>query len=97
MQHTGVMGGFVNNMKKGIVDMSHGSGGRAMAQLIEELFIKHLANELLCQGNDQATFDMAFHIGPNDFKTLESYGLELEEIIPYFDDLSSVDPRAGVG
>ena len=38
------------------VDMSHGAGGRAMAQLIEELFLKHLDNPLLRQGNDQASF-----------------------------------------
>lgn len=36
--------------------MSHGSGGRAMAQLIEELFFKHLDNALLRQANDQAAF-----------------------------------------
>jgi hydrogenase expression/formation protein HypE len=34
--------------------MSHGSGGRAMAQLIEELFAKHLGNEYLAQGDDGA-------------------------------------------
>lgn len=45
------------NMRKGTVDMTHGSGGRAMAQLIEELFAKHFDNELLRQGNDQAIFD----------------------------------------
>ncbi|MEM6575606.1 MAG: hydrogenase expression/formation protein HypE, partial [Pseudomonadota bacterium] len=39
-------------------DMSHGGGGRAMAQLIEELFLKHLDNPLLRQGNDQAAFDL---------------------------------------
>jgi hydrogenase expression/formation protein HypE len=38
--------------------MSHGSGGRAMAQLVEELFIKHFDNELLHQGNDQALFSI---------------------------------------
>ena len=38
------------------VDMSHGAGGRAMAQLIEEVFLKHLDNPLLRQGNDQASF-----------------------------------------
>lgn len=38
--------------------MSHGSGGRAMAQLIEELFFKHLDNALLRQANDQAAFDV---------------------------------------
>ena len=45
------------NMRRGKVDMTHGSGGRAMAQLIEELFVKHFDNELLAQGNDQALFD----------------------------------------
>lgn len=44
------------NMRRGKVDMTHGSGGRAMAQLIEELFAKHFDNELLAQGNDQALF-----------------------------------------
>lgn len=37
--------------------MSHGSGGRAMAQLIEELFVAQLDNALLRQGNDQARFN----------------------------------------
>ena len=36
----------------------HGSGGRAMAQLIEELFVKHFDNDLLRQANDQAAFDV---------------------------------------
>jgi hydrogenase expression/formation protein HypE len=36
--------------------MSHGSGGRAMAQLIAELFHRHLDNELLARGNDNALF-----------------------------------------
>lgn len=44
------------NMRRGKVDMTHGSGGRAMAQLIEELFAKHFDNELLAQCNDQAMF-----------------------------------------
>ena len=46
-------------IKNGVVDMTHGSGGRAMAQLIEQLFVKHLDNDLLRQGNDQATFDIS--------------------------------------
>lgn len=46
------------NIRDGKVDMSHGSGGRAMAQLISELFAKHLDNELLRQGNDQALFNV---------------------------------------
>ncbi len=47
------------NIRDGAVDMTHGSGGRAMAQLIEELFFKHLDNHLLRQANDQATFDVS--------------------------------------
>ncbi|MFK5984979.1 MAG: hydrogenase expression/formation protein HypE [Pseudomonadota bacterium] len=46
------------NTRSGKVDMTHGSGGRAMAQLIEELFVKHLDNDLLRQANDQAVFDV---------------------------------------
>ena len=42
------------DLKQGRVDMSHGSGGRAMVQLISELFAKHLGNEYLGQGNDGA-------------------------------------------
>ncbi|TCT18037.1 hydrogenase expression/formation protein HypE [Thiobaca trueperi] len=44
------------DLQQGTVDMSHGSGGRAMAQLIAELFQRHLHNDLLAQGNDQALF-----------------------------------------
>lgn len=44
------------NFRRGLVDMTHGSGGRAMAQLIEELFVRHFDNDLLRQGNDQALF-----------------------------------------
>lgn len=42
------------DIKRGRVDMSHGSGGRAMAQLIEDLFAAALGNEYLAQGNDGA-------------------------------------------
>jgi hydrogenase expression/formation protein HypE len=44
------------DFKHGCVDMSHGGGGRAMAQLIDELFRRALDNEWLRQGNDQAMF-----------------------------------------
>jgi hydrogenase expression/formation protein HypE len=44
------------DFKHGCVDLSHGSGGRAMAQLIDELFQRAFDNEWLRQGNDQATF-----------------------------------------
>lgn len=46
------------DFKKGRVDMTHGSGGRAMAQLIDELFLKSFDNELLRQLNDQAAFNV---------------------------------------
>ena len=42
------------DLKHGRVDLTHGSGGRAMVQLISELFAKHLGNEYLGQGNDGA-------------------------------------------
>jgi hydrogenase expression/formation protein HypE len=42
------------DIRNGHVDMSHGSGGRAMAQLIEELFARYLGNEYLAQGDDGA-------------------------------------------
>jgi hydrogenase expression/formation protein HypE len=44
------------DLQRGTVDMSHGAGGRAMAQLITELFHTYLNNDLLAQGNDQALF-----------------------------------------
>jgi len=44
------------DLKHGTIDMSHGAGGRAMAQLIAEVFQAHLDNDLLRQGNDQALF-----------------------------------------
>lgn len=42
------------DLKQGRVDLAHGSGGRAMAQLISELFARHLGNEYLGQGDDGA-------------------------------------------
>jgi hydrogenase expression/formation protein HypE len=42
------------DIRHGRVDMSHGSGGRAMAQLVEQLFAAAFANEWLAQRNDQA-------------------------------------------
>lgn len=41
----------------GRVDLSHGGGGRAMAQLIDELFLELFDNQWLRQKNDQASFD----------------------------------------
>jgi len=51
-------GGGRLDLRHGAVNMSHGSGGRAMARLIEQLFVAHLDNDLLRQGNDQAAFDV---------------------------------------
>jgi hydrogenase expression/formation protein HypE len=44
------------DFKQGRVDMTHGSGGRAMAQLIDELFVAAFDNAFLRQMNDQACF-----------------------------------------
>jgi hydrogenase expression/formation protein HypE len=42
------------DVKHGSVDLSHGGGGRAMAQLVGELFERAFDNEWLAQHNDQA-------------------------------------------
>ncbi len=47
------------DLKRGRVDMSHGGGGRAMVQLIAELFARHLGNAYLAQGNDGAVLPPA--------------------------------------
>ena len=44
------------DLKHGRVELAHGAGGRASAQLIEELFLEALDNEWLRRGNDQAAF-----------------------------------------
>jgi hydrogenase expression/formation protein HypE len=50
--------GYVRQVdfKHGVVDMSHGGGGRAMAQLIDELFLAAFDNDWLRERNDQACF-----------------------------------------
>ena len=55
-----VRSGYVRpiDFKHGRVDMTHGSGGRAMAQLIEELFLSEFDNEWLRAGNDSARIAM---------------------------------------
>lgn len=45
---------FALNIEKGTVELSHGAGGRASAQLIEEVFAKHFTNEWLDEGHDGA-------------------------------------------
>jgi hydrogenase expression/formation protein HypE len=46
------------DLKNGRVDLSHGSGGRAMAHLISDVFHDSFSNEWLARGNDQAAFDV---------------------------------------
>jgi hydrogenase expression/formation protein HypE len=46
------------DFKTGRVDMNHGAGGRASAQLIEELFARAFDNPALRQGNDGALLDV---------------------------------------
>ncbi len=53
---TNIRRGYIRplDLIHGRVDMTHGAGGRAMAQLIAELFLRHLGNDYLGQGNDGA-------------------------------------------
>jgi len=44
------------DLRHGRVEMVHGSGGRAMAQLVRELFVAAFDNDILRQLNDQACF-----------------------------------------
>jgi len=47
------------DIANGRVDLSHGAGGRAMAQLIAEIFHAALDNDWLRRGDDQAVFEVA--------------------------------------
>ena len=42
------------DFKRGHIDMTHGAGGRAAAQLVDELFARAFDNEYLRQGHDGA-------------------------------------------
>ena len=42
------------DLRKGRVDLGFGAGGRAMAQLISELFLRAFANDWLARGDDGA-------------------------------------------
>lgn len=44
------------NFKSDHIDLSHGSGGRATAQLLDQLFLTAFDNEWLAQKNDHALF-----------------------------------------
>lgn len=47
------------DLERGRVDLSHGAGGRASVQLIEQIFYEAFDNPILAQANDQAAFDVA--------------------------------------
>jgi hydrogenase expression/formation protein HypE len=46
------------DIRNGRIDLSHGAGGRATAQLVDEIFRDAFANPLLDRGNDQAAFEV---------------------------------------
>jgi len=55
-----IRAGYVRpvDFKHGRIDMTHGSGGRATAQLVDELFVRAFDNEWLRAGNDGAQIAM---------------------------------------
>jgi hydrogenase expression/formation protein HypE len=46
------------DLRNGLIDLSHGAGGRASAQLIDEIFRTAFDNPILDRGDDQAAFDL---------------------------------------
>jgi hydrogenase expression/formation protein HypE len=46
------------DIRNGLIDLSHGAGGRASAQLIDEIFRVAFDNPILNRGDDQAAFDV---------------------------------------
>ncbi|ABI57356.1 hydrogenase expression/formation protein HypE [Alkalilimnicola ehrlichii MLHE-1] len=56
---SGAKPGYVRplNFRRGSVELAHGGGGRAMAQLIDELFMAAFDNPALRKGNDQAVVE----------------------------------------
>ncbi|MTI00184.1 hydrogenase expression/formation protein HypE [Roseibium sp. RKSG952] len=48
---------YQETFRTGAVDLTHGGGGRAMSDLIEDLFHRYLKNPILDQGHDAAVFD----------------------------------------
>jgi hydrogenase expression/formation protein HypE len=45
------------DLENGRIDLTHGGGGKAMAQLIDEVFTRAFGNPALNRGNDQAVLD----------------------------------------
>ncbi|MCW8916900.1 MAG: hydrogenase expression/formation protein HypE [Magnetovibrio sp.] len=46
------------DLKNGRVDMSHGAGGRAMAQLISDMFVNNFSNDVLNREHDAAMVEL---------------------------------------
>jgi hydrogenase expression/formation protein HypE len=46
------------DIRHGLIDLSHGAGGRATAQLIDEIFRAEFDNPILDRGDDQAAFEV---------------------------------------
>ncbi len=46
------------DFRRGCVELNHGSGGRAMTQLVEQLFLNAFDNPYLAQQNDAACFSV---------------------------------------
>ncbi len=47
------------NFKEGIINLTHGSGGRATTQLVEQMFLAAFDNHWLAARNDQACFSVS--------------------------------------
>ncbi len=47
------------DLATGRIDLTHGAGGRAMQQLIEEIFRPAFDNPILARGDDQGAFEVA--------------------------------------
>jgi hydrogenase expression/formation protein HypE len=60
------------------VTLAHGSGGKAMRDLIEDVFVESFDNAILSQLEDQATFDLAalMSLGDRLAFTTDSYVVE---------------------
>ncbi|MBK9361950.1 MAG: hydrogenase expression/formation protein HypE [Rubrivivax sp.] len=46
------------DLRHGVIDMNHGAGGRAAAQLVDELFMRAFDNPALRRGDDGAVLDL---------------------------------------
>jgi len=53
-----IRGGARLDLRQGRIDLSHGAGGRAMAQLIDGLFLEAFRNPALEKADDQAVLDL---------------------------------------